>query len=307
MTVQKIIIDTDPGIDDAMAIFFACLHPDLNVVGLTTVFGNVTVEVATRNALVLVEMARQDIPVAKGAGQPVVQNPNQVSDHVHGNEGFGDVAPITPKGAAVAESGSEFICRMICENPGEIVLCPIGPLTNIAQALDMDPSIASKVKSVVIMGGGLERGNVTEYAEANIWNDPHAADAVFAADWDITMVGLDVTNQVLCKTGDFARIAANTPVLGGFLNKVVQFYLRFYEKQYGVPGCQMHDPTAVIAITHPQLFTIETHALEVIVDGTRVGQTVRSAQAARRPVKVCMGVDAERVKELFLSTIETGF
>ncbi|MCP5074496.1 MAG: nucleoside hydrolase [Rhodobacteraceae bacterium] len=307
MSPRKIIIDTDPGIDDAMAIFFACLHPGLDVVGLTSVFGNVTVEVATRNALVLTEMAQQDIPVAMGEGQPLVQVPNDVSAHIHGNEGFGDMQAIQPNGAAVSESGPEFICRTIDENPGEIVLCPIGPLTNIARALEQDPGIASKVDSVVIMGGGLERGNVTGFAEANIWNDPHAADAVFAADWDITMVGLDVTNQVVCDDADFARIAGAAPTLGGFLNRVVQFYLQFYEQRYGIPGCQMHDPTAVIAITHPELFIIETHALEVIVDGAQVGQTVRSAQAARRPAKVCMGVDAERVKELFLSTIETGF
>ncbi|MCP5075274.1 MAG: nucleoside hydrolase [Rhodobacteraceae bacterium] len=304
---QKIIIDTDPGIDDAMAIFFACLHPGLDVVGLTSVFGNVTVEVATRNALVLAEMARQEIPVAQGTGSPLAQVPNRVSDHVHGNEGFGDVPPIIPNGSAVTESGPEFICRIINENPGEIVLCPIGPLSNIAHALELDPSIAALVKSVVIMGGGIERGNVTEFAEANIWNDPHAADAVFAADWDVTLVGLDVTNQVVCDGADFARIAVGSPTLGGFLNQAVQFYLKFYEQRYGAPGCHMHDPTAVVAITDPHFFTIENHALEVIVDGAQVGQTVRSSLAARRPVKVCMGVDAERVKELFLSTIETGF
>ena len=307
MTAQKIIIDTDPGIDDAMAIFFACLHPGLDVVGLTSVFGNVSVDVATRNALVLAELARQKIPVAAGADKPLVQIANRVSGHVHGNQGFGDMPPQFPKGAAIAETAAEFICRMVNAHPHEIVLCPIGPLTNIAHALTLDPTIADKVKAVVIMGGGLERGNVTEFAEANIWNDPHAADAVFAAGWDITMVGLDVTSQVVCSAADFKRIAANAPRLGGFLNQAVQFYLRFYEERHGVPGCHMHDPTAVIAITNPELFTIEMHALEVIVAGARVGQTVRSAQAARKPVKVSLGVDDGGVKELFLSTIDTGF
>ena len=307
MTPQKIIIDTDPGIDDAMAIFFACLHPGLDVVGMTSVFGNVTADIATRNAMVLAEMAKQDIPVAKGENTPLVMVPNGVSDYVHGAEGFGDIPPQTPKATAVSETAAEFICRMISENPGEIVLCPIGPLTNIALALDLDPSITSKVKSVVIMGGGLDRGNVTDFAEANIWNDPHAADRVFAADWEVTLVGLDVTHDVTCHPPDFNRIAAKAPVLGGFLNEAVQFYFRFYESHYGFKGCQMHDPTAVIAITNPEFFTIENHALEVIVEGARVGQTARSASAARTPVKVCMGVNSDRVKELFLSTIETGY
>lgn len=307
MTTLKIIIDTDPGIDDAMAIFYAYLHPEIEVLGLTTVFGNVTVDIATRNALVLTELAKQNTPVAKGAAKPLVQSPNGVSDHVHGAEGFGNMPPRTPIDQAVNETAAEFICRVINENPGEIVLCPIGPLTNIALALELDPSIAQKTKSVVIMGGGIARGNVTEYAEANIWNDPHAADAVFAADWDVVMVGLDVTHQVACGTADFNRGASAAPVLGGFLSEATEFYLTFYESVYGKPECHLHDPTAVIAITDPQLFTIENHALEVILDGERIGQTAHSEKRGRRPVRVCMGVDAVAVKELFLSTIDSGF
>jgi inosine-uridine nucleoside N-ribohydrolase len=205
------------------------------------------------------------------------------------------------------ESAPEFICRLINENPGQITLCPIGPLTNIALALRLDPSIAAKVKSVVIMGGGLDKGNVTAHAEANIWNDPHAADEVFAAAWPITMVGLDVTATVLCYPPDFAKLAQAAPVLGGFLNEAVQHYFAFYENHYGLRGSQMHDPTAVIAITDPQYFTIENHALEVIVEGAHVGQTIRSADPSRPKHKVCMGVDADGVKQRFLSMIETGF
>ena len=307
MTAQKIIIDTDPGIDDAMAIFYACLHPQIDLVGMTSVFGNVTLEIATRNALVLAELADQEIPVAKGAQKPLIQEPNGVSAHVHGAEGFGRMSARTSKGQAVAESAAAFICRMIHENPGEIILCPIGPLTNIALALQLDPSIATKVKSVVIMGGGIKKGNVTDFAEANIWNDPHAADQVFAADWDLVMVGLDVTHQVSCDRADFARTTKAAPVLGGFLAEATEFYLDFYEGHYGKPECHMHDPTAVIAITDPQLFRIENHALEVIVEGERAGQTTLTAKSGRRPVRVCMGVDGAAVKELFLSTIESGF
>lgn len=304
---HKIIIDTDPGIDDAMAIFYAALHPDIEIIGMTSVFGNVTSDIAARNAIVLAERAQQAIPVAKGADKPLVQSPNPVSDYVHGVEGFGDMPAQATIARPVDEPAHEFICRLINENPGEITLCPIGPLTNIALALRHDPSIADKVKDVVIMGGGLDRGNVTDHAEANIWNDPHAADAVFAAHWPVTMVGLDVTTQVICHPPDFARIAAASPVLGGFLNEAVQYYLKFYESHYGVLGSQMHDPTAVIAITDPQYFTIENHALEVIVDGARIGQTIRSADPSRPKHKVPMGVDIDGVKQRFLTMIETGF
>jgi inosine-uridine nucleoside N-ribohydrolase len=304
---HKILIDTDPGIDDAMAIFYAALHPDIEIVGLTGVFGNVTVETAARNALVLAERAGLSIPVAKGAAFPLFQTPNPVSDYVHGAEGFGHIPAQSVRGTVSAEPAPELICRLIAENPGEITLCPIGPLTNIALALRHDPSIAANVKNVVIMGGGLDCGNVTKYAEANIWNDPHAADEVFAANWPITLVGLDVTTKVICTPPDFAAIAKTAPILGGFLNEAVQFYFTFYENHYGLLGSQMHDPTAVIAITDPQYFTIETHALAVIVEGTHVGQTVRSADPSRPKHNVCMGVDADGVRQRFLSMFETGF
>ena len=304
---HRILIDTDPGIDDAMAIFYAALHPDIEIVGMTSVFGNVTTDIAVRNAIVLAEKVGQPIPIAKGADKPIVMEPNGVSDYVHGVEGFGTMDSQPIKSKPLKEPAHEFICRIINENPGEIILCPIGPLTNIALALEHDPTIATKTKAVYIMGGGLNKGNVTEFAEANIWNDPHAADAVFAANWVVTMVGLDVTTRVQCIPADFVQLAVSSPVIGGFLNEAVQFYMDFYATHYGKRGCDMHDPTAIIAITDPQYFTIETHALEVIVDGARVGQTLRSTNPLRLKHKVPMNVDAQGVKQRFLSMIETGF
>ena len=304
---HKILIDTDPGIDDAMAIFYAALHPDIEIVGMTSIFGNVTTNIAVRNAIVLAEKVGQPIPVAKGADKPLVMEPNDVSDYVHGVEGFGTMAAQPIKSKPLNEPAHEFICRMINENPGEIILCPIGPLTNIALALEHDPTIVTKAKAVYIMGGGLNKGNVTEFAEANIWNDPHAADAVFEANWIVTMVGLDVTTRVQCVPTDFVKLAVSAPEIGGFLNEAVQFYMDFYATHYGKRGCDMHDPTAIIAITDPQYFTIENHALEVIVDGARVGQTLRSTDPSRPKHKVPMVVDAQGVKQRFLSIIETGF
>jgi len=304
---HKILIDTDPGIDDAMAIFYAALHPDIEIVGMTSIFGNVTTNIAVRNAIVLAEKVGQPIPVAKGADKPLVMEPNDVSDYVHGVEGFGTMAAQPIKSKPLNEPAHEFICRMINENPGEIILCPIGPLTNIALALEHDPTIVTKAKAVYIMGGGLNQGNVTEFAEANIWNDPHAADAVFEANWIVTMVGLDITTRVQCVPTDFVKLAVSAPEIGGFLNEAVQFYMDFYATHYGKRGCDMHDPTAIIAITDPQYFTIENHALEVIVDGARVGQTLRSTDPSRPKHKVPMVVDAQGVKQRFLSIIETGF
>ena len=305
---QKIIIDTDPGIDDAMAIFYAGLSDDIDLIAMTSVFGNVTADIATRNALVLGDMLKQEIPVAKGATYPLVQAPNPVSDYVHGVEGFGDIPAQTTKRHAVDKPAHEYLCDLINEHAGDVILCPVGPLTNIALALRHDPSITAKVKSVVIMGGGLHSGgNVTEYAEANIWNDPDAADVVFAADWEVTVIGLDVTQKVISTHDDFAEAAKSAPILGGFLSKATDYYIRFYREAVGIDGCQMHDPITVVACIYPDLFKYEYHPLEVCLNSDRIGETRISADSARRNAKVAVGVDVDAVKKVFFDTIKTGY
>lgn len=306
--MQKVIIDTDPGIDDAMAVLFACLSPDIELVGLTSIFGNVTTDIATRNAQALVEMARHVVPVARGADGPVQQAPRPVAWEVHGREGFGDVAPFTPAGQPVDETAAEFICRAVSDNPGEIVLCPVGPLTNLARALELDPAVADKVKSVTVMGGSLDAGgNATPHAEANIWQDPHAADIVFAAGWDVTMVGLDVTQQVKCTPAHFAGLVKPAPVLGGFLNDAVQHYFQFHREVDGFDGCHMHDPSAVVSIIRPDLFAVEHEPLRAIVEGAETGRTVRAEGSDRPVISVCTGVDVGAVRDLFLETVSSGF
>ena len=308
MNKHQIIIDTDPGVDDAMAVLYACLDPEIELVGLTSIFGNVTIDVATRNALALLELADVKAPVSQGASVPLVQDAKEVAWEVHGREGFGDVPPFTPASKADPRPAHQFICDMINQNPGEIVLCPVGPLTNIAMAIQHDPSIASKVKSVTVMGGSLdEGGNVTPHAEANIWQDPHAADIVFSANWPVTMIGLDVTHQVVCKPDEFASLSKDAPKLGGFLNDAAQFYFDFHARVDGLHGCHMHDPAAVISIVKPQYFKTEATALDTIIDGTEVGMTIRSKNSTKPPVNVAMEIDTEAVKRHFLDMIKTGY
>ncbi|NNE23837.1 MAG: nucleoside hydrolase [Rhizobiales bacterium] len=308
MPAEKVIIDTDPGIDDAMAILFAIVHDDIDLIGLTTIFGNVTTDIATRNALALTELSGVDVPVARGAYVPLVQEALPVADFVHGKEGFGEVPPFAPSGSPVEQTAADFICATVNANPGEIILCPVGPLTNLAIALEQDPSIATKVKSVTVMGGSVAAGgNATPFAEANIWQDPHAARAVFEASWDVTLVGLDVTHKVICGPADFAGLADAAPKLGGFLNDAAQFYFRFHEKHDGFYGCHMHDPTAVISIARPDLFTLEHGPLDVIVEGDKAGQTIKSSDTFRPRANLCMGVDDNAVREVFLSTIKSSF
>jgi len=306
--MEKVIIDTDPGVDDAMAVLYACLSPDIELMGLTSIFGNVTTDIATRNALALLEIAGFDAPVARGAEKPLVQAQREPAWEVHGRDGFGDVPAMSPKTNSLKENAGEFICRIVNENPGEVTLCPVGPLTNIALALRLDPTITSKVKGVTIMGGSIdEGGNVTSHAEANIWQDPHAADEVFAASWPMTLVGLDVTHQVICTPEDFASLVNDAPKLGGFLNDAAQFYFQFHRKVDGIYGCHMHDPTAVISIAHPRLFGVDRKPLEVIVDGEQVGRTLVSSNTGRRDVAILREVNVTGVQNEFLSMIRSGF
>ena len=207
---RKILIDTDPGIDDAMAIFYALESPELDVVGLTTIFGNADVTVATTNALKLLEIAgRSDIPVAKGVDKPLAMPYRGPVAFVHGEDGQGDVflPPPTTDGARM--DAPHFIIRSVLDAPGEITLVALGPLTNIATAMQLEPTLGSHLGGIVLMGGNaFSGGNASPAAEANILNDPEAADIVFGADCQIVMAGLDVTEHIVMTSDDLARMSS---------------------------------------------------------------------------------------------------
>jgi inosine-uridine nucleoside N-ribohydrolase len=300
----KLIIDTDPGIDDAMAIFYAAGAPDIDLIGLTSIFGNVTTEQATRNALRLLEWAGlSGVSVAQGAKQPRALPAFPPSHNVHGDEGFGTIPAAIPQGKAIEEPAAAFLVRMAREHKGELVLCPIGPLTNIADAIDLDPEFASNVARIVLMGGSLEEGgNITSHAEANIYHDPHAAERVFASGAHIVMVGLDVTHRILCTAEDFNTLEANAPRMGGLINEMSRFYLHFYTTVGKHDGCSLHDPAAVIACTHPQLFDSRAVPVMVSCDGETSGATL-PAEDTRPNTDVLMRVDAEKVKRQFFDVM----
>lgn len=302
-TPQKIIIDTDPGIDDAMAIHQAFADPRLEVIGLTTIFGNVTATRATRNALHLAEMAGHPAVIAGGAPVPLRRAPEPPADFVHGPEGFGSLPVPAPDRSADPRSAARYLCESCAAAPGEIIICAVGPLTNLAAALAHDPSIVGHARRVVVMGGSAARhGNVTDCAEANIWNDPDAADLVFAADWDVTMVGLDVTEKTRCNPQDFATLAARSPGIGGFLQAATEFYFDFHEAKLGERICFMHDPSAILAITDPHLFGFETMPISVICEGSEIGRTVTGGEG-RRDVSVAMRVDSQAARARFMEVV----
>ena len=300
----KLIIDTDPGIDDAMAILYAIAAPEIDLLGLTTVFGNVTTPKATRNALYLLEQAGIEIPVAEGLHRPRIGPPFPPTSAVHGAEGFGTLAVPTPQRRALVETAPEYLVRMVRAHQGELLLCPIGPLTNIAAAMELDPSFCSNLKGMVVMGGSLRAGgNITPAAKANFYHDPHAADFVLRHGRNITLVGLDVTNRVICPRSFFARLASESPKMGGLLHDMAEFYIDFYETVGKFAGCGMHDPSALVACIAPELFTTEPHALRVALSGDRSGEMIAVANSTAQAVNVCTDVQAEAVKQNFFKNV----
>lgn len=273
--VEKIIIDTDPGIDDTLAIFYALESETLDVLGLTTVFGNVNTSLATQNALRLLEIARRsDIPVAQGAQNPLIHPFLGPVPHIHGEDGQGNLYLPPPIGKPINLPAAQFIVEQVMAQPGEISLVPIGPLTNIALALNLRPQIAEEVKRVVLMGGAaLVPGNINPASEANIYNDPEAADIVFNASWDITMVGLDVTHKVLMSQEQLARFAKSSKVTAQHISKVLPLYVDFAHKVLGKPGLYMHDPSAIAYMLNPSLFEVQRYPLKVATQGISRGKT----------------------------------
>ena len=311
---KKIIIDTDPGIDDAMAILFAHFSADIELVGLTTVFGNVSVEQATINACYLSDLMGGNIPVAAGSDHPLNRKNDRYPDWVHGKNGLGDITLNTPQTKALETDAVDFIIEQVLQNPGEITLVPIGPLTNIARALEKAPEIASKVKGVVLMGGAATvNGNVNPAAEANMLSDPLAADRIFTADWPVTMVGLDVTHQIIMDEMYLKRVHQSGTNIGNFITKISQFYLEFH-RSTGTDGLYTHDPSTIAYLIKPDIFTIESGTIRVCTEGITAGLTIMNR--SRKPYQqtawdgipksdVCIDVDVDAFLDLYAS-IMTG-
>ena len=270
----NIIFDTDPGVDDAFALLYALNHPNINVLGITTVFGNVPVETSTKNALILSEMAQKGTIVYQGANKPLERKVTNFPSFIHGHDGLGDTNHPQSKFNASKLDAAQFIINEINENSGNINLVAVGPLTNIANAIKQDPSIANKVNSLLIMGGSwLAGGNITPVAEANIYNDPEAAEIVFKSGLPIIMVGLDVTHKVFLSQKDIDKLSSLNNS-GKFLEKISNIYIKFCKDTRNMDGCFFHDATAVIAMTNPEFFKYKNARVYVSKDNLTRGQTV---------------------------------
>ncbi|WP_176083898.1 nucleoside hydrolase [Martelella sp. HB161492] len=313
--MHKVIFDTDPGIDDAMALLFLARHPDIDLLGVCSVFGNASIETTTRNALFLKREWKIAAPVAKGADRtfdasramgdwPVV---------VHGVNGLGDIdlpetvdVPLDPRPAW------QFIIETVRANPGEVEIVAVGRMTNLALALQHDPEIANLVKQVVIMGGAFEvNGNVTPAAEANIWGDPEAADAVFTAAWKVVLIGLDVTMQTVMSRTMMQDLAKRGGADLELLAKISDPYIDFYS-QIVEDGMVVHDSCACAYVVAPELFGLRAGSVRVVCGGIADGLTLQAPASRFFPPSawdgfpaqdVAMTIEPEKVVDFIAETL----
>ncbi|KXG86518.1 nucleoside hydrolase [Agrobacterium bohemicum] len=316
--MHKVIFDTDPGIDDAMALLFLHRHPDVDLIGVTTVFGNAPLDITTRNALFLKQQWGMTAPVAKGAG--VTFDPSRPEGHwptfIHGEDGLGNIGvpeeidlPLDPRPA------HHFIIDTVKENPGEVTLIAVGRMTNLALALREDPDFAALVKNVVIMGGAFDiNGNVSPAAEANIHGDPEAADLVFTAPWRVTVVGLDVTTRTVMTAKFMDEMAKEGGAPVQLLSDLSQFYIEFYTQRTG-DGMVVHDACACVYLTNPELFQTRSGAVRVVCGGIADGQTIQKPDGVGFPPGnwdghpsqlVCTDIEPERVLSVIRSAVVQG-
>ncbi|HXJ91091.1 MAG TPA: nucleoside hydrolase [Candidatus Binatia bacterium] len=320
---RRVIIDTDPGIDDAMAILLALNSPELKVEALTVVPGNVEAWQGLENALKIVSLAgRCDLPVAGGAQHPLNQK-LITAQFWHGKNGLAGVELPASKCKADSRFGPDLIIELVHKYPHEITLIPVGPLTNIALAVSKDPSIVPLVKDIVIMGGSISGGNVDGAAEANIYGDPEAASIVFNAGWIVTMIGSDVGERTLVRRTHLEQLQASHGPQSDFIVKLADFYLTRSEKS-GYGGAAMYDPLAVATVIDPTLVTLKEMHVDVETKGefTR-GETVANRMGSnennvlhgdhfeiegvtelKANARVCIASDAERFLQLFIARIK---
>lgn len=316
--MHKVIFDTDPGVDDAMALLFLHRHPDIDLVGITTVFGNAPIDITTRNALFLKQQWGISAPVAKGAGQTF--DPARPEGHwpvfIHGHDGLGNIGvpetidvPVDPRPA------HHFIIEMAKAYPGEITLVAVGRMTNLALALREEPDFAALIKDVIIMGGAFDtNGNVSPAAEANIHGDPEAADLVFTAPWRVTIIGLDVTTTTVMTSEFLAEMASEGGKPVQLLSDLSQFYIDFYKQRTG-DGMVVHDSCACVYLVAPELFQTRSGPVRVVCGGIADGQTIQKPDGRGFPPGdwdghpsqlVCTDIESDRVLSLIRSVIVHG-
>jgi pyrimidine-specific ribonucleoside hydrolase len=295
--VIPVLMDCDPGQDDAIALLLVVASPELELLGVTTVAGNQALDKVTRNALRVLELAgRTDVPVVAGADRPLVRE-LVVAAEAHGESGLDGPALPPPRARPLARHAVEFLAEQALASDHPVTLVATGPLTNVALFLAQRPDAAARLGRIVLMGGSSGAGNMTPSAEFNVWVDPEAAARVFKSGLDITMVGLDVTNQAALRAEDAEALRETGPV-GAAVREMLAFYGRFYREWYRFEGAPIHDAVAVAHLIRPDLVTTREHHVAVeLGSGLCRGRTVVDTRLRRVGVeppnaRVAVGIDA---------------
>ena len=297
-----VLVDCDPGHDDAVALLVAQRFCD--VVAVTTVSGNAPLADCTRNALVVGEMFGSEAPVFAGCDRPLVAQAVHAPS-VHGANGLGGTSVAEPTRTAGAEHAVEVIIETARAREG-VWLVPTGPLTNIALAIRLDPSLVDRVAGISLMGGGIRIGNVTATAEFNIWCDPEAASVVFGAGAPLRMCGLDVTHQVRIGLAEAAQVRAIGGERAGFLADILTFFAERYGEGTGNAAGPMHDPLAVLAVTHPELFGFVDRNVRIELAGGQRGTTVvDQRELLGLPAPNCAVAETVEAAALLAMVVET--
>jgi purine nucleosidase len=308
-TPRRIIIDTDPGIDDSLAILLALASPEVQIEGLTVVHGNCSADQGTRNALAVLDLAGgSHVPVVKGCELPLVQ-PSLLAPETHGDTGIGYARLPEPKITPLAEHAIDYLVRTILGSPGEITLVAIGPLTNIALALRRAPEIAPAIREIISMGGAIHHpGNTTPVAEFNVYVDPHAAHIVYHAGIPLTLVPLDVTYRCILSMQDIQRLRRIDSPVTSFVAEATRFYMDFHDAYQRIQGCVINDPLALALTFLPELASYRELYVDVdISGGVSMGNTFAdyyhlTSKAAN--LRVALDVHERDFMEVFLDRIE---
>ncbi|WP_227764341.1 nucleoside hydrolase [Zhaonella formicivorans] len=307
--MKKIILDCDPGHDDALAILLALSSPELKVEAITTVAGNQTLPKTSLNALkVLTAAGRTDIPVAAGMSRPLVRD-LVVAPHVHGETGLDGTDLPEPAFKLDKRHAVDLIIEKVLNSPEKITVIPVGPLSNIGMALLKEPRVAENIERIVLMGGSIAEGNITPSAEFNIYVDPEAAKLVFESGIPITMVGLDVTHKALITYNDFQTIRAIGTPLAIMVAELLDFYAKFHDEVYGFGGVPLHDACAVAEVIKPGIITTKPMYVAVETQGAlTAGRTVCDIWGVTgKPANVDVGIDidVQAFKEMLFAALKS--
>lgn len=304
MKKYKIIMDTDPGIDDAAALSMALNEPQIDLRLITTVAGNVSLDKTTKNALTIVDFFNKDVPVAAGAKQPLIK-PLEDASHVHGESGMAGYDFDAQTSKPLAKNAIEALRDEIMNSDEKIILVPTGSYTNIALLLSQYPEVKENIEKIICMGGSLGRGNMTSAAEFNMFTDPHAAKIMFNAGIPLVMVGLDVTlagritDETLAKINEMGRG-------GKMLHDIL---LCDFDRDE--TGTAVHDAQTIFYLLHPEAFETKDYWVDIITEGPANGETVADVRAAyhdgKTNAKVCLTVDKEAFNDWFVSVVRDHF